>query len=327
LTKALNALLKHIKTPSVETPNAEKKLQLLSDPESTLLNQPLFLQLTTKQILTAESTVNLKPLTIPLPHSPYPPTSTALVITKDPHDPFSQKTAGNPRVQQCLGMGAIRKSFNSYEQLRRLRDGDVVGEEPALVLADEKIVPSLPKVLGKAFYKTPRTTPIAVAMTPATIAKVVDEAFGKSYVRKNAGNCVAIRIGYAAMSVDSLVENCVAAWDRCVLQNKLVKNGVDGVRGGFVKSGSSVALPVWQTAELYSQENILDGPVVKEVKSKAQRKLMKPDAEDVKEVEVEGGKKRSREDDVEKSFESRRARKLAKQGEAAKVKATKAVKV
>jgi hypothetical protein len=129
------------------------------------------------------------------------------------------------------------------------------------------------------------------------------------------------------MSVEDLVENCVAAWDRCVSQKKLVKNGVHAVRGAFVKSGSSVSLPVWQTEELYSEENILDGPVVKEVKSKAERKLLKPADEGVKEVESEIGNKRSREDDVEKSFEDRRARKLAKQGDAAKVKATKAVKV
>lgn len=198
-----------------------------------------------------------------------------------------------------------------------------MGEEPALVLSDESVVVSLPKILGKAFYKTPRTTPIAVKITPGTIARVVEEAFKKSYVRKAPGNCVALRIGYAGMKMEELVANCIAAWERCVTNKKLVKEGVDGLRGCFVKSGSSVALPVWMAEELYSAEDVLEGPVVKQVKSKAERKLVKD--KPVEEVPEES-KKREREDDVEKSFEERRARKLAKQDKKGKVVGAKAIK-
>ena len=222
-------------------------------------------------------------------------------------------------------MGAIRKTYNSYEQLRRLRDGEIVGEEPALVLADESVVVSLPKILGKAFYKTSRTTPIAVKLTPGTVTKVVEEAFNKTYVRKSPGNCVTIRIGYAGMDVPALVENCIATWERCVTHKKLVKDGVDGLRGCFVKGGSSVALPVWMAEELYSAEDVLDGPVVKKVKSKADRKLLK-EAHVVEEVDVEENRKRERDDDMEKSFEERRARKLAKQEKKGKVVGAKAIK-
>jgi hypothetical protein len=315
-------LLKHLKskTPSI-TP---EKQQLLSDPEQTTENQPIFFQLTTKHVLASESAPVFKPLTIPLPHSPYPSTASALVITKDPQEPFVEKCKGNPRVQMCLGMGAIRKSYNSYEQLRRLRDGEVIGEEPALVLSDEAVVVSLPKVLGKAFYKTPRTTPVAVKMTPATISKVVEEAFTKTYVRKNAGNCVAIKIGYVGMEVDALIDNCIATWTRCVTNKKLVKDGIEGLRSCFIKSGSSVALPVWMADDLHTDGDVLDGPVVKKIKSKVDRKLVKEKPVEV--AEPEENRKRDREDDVEKSFEERRARKLAKQDKKVKVVGLKAVK-
>jgi len=213
-------------------------------------------------------------------------------------------------------MGAIRKTYNSYEQLRRLRDGEVIGEEPAFVLADERIVPSLPRVLGKAFYSSPRTTPISVGMTPANVARVVEEAFRKSYVRKSQGNCVAVRFGFVGMSVQELVENCEAVWERCVTQQKLVKKSVHGLRSGMIKSGSSVALPVWLAEELYSEEDVLqEGETVNPLKSKAERKLLKAASpvEENEMAEEENGKKRVREDDIEKSFEERRARKLAKQ--------------
>jgi hypothetical protein len=108
-----------------------------SDPNPSSSNY-----LTSKKILSADSPT-LKLLAIPLLHSPYPPSSTVLVITKDSHDPFAQKRAGNLRRQQCLGMGAIRKSYNSYQQPRRLRDGEIVGDEPALILADEKLISRL----------------------------------------------------------------------------------------------------------------------------------------------------------------------------------------
>ena len=308
LEKALNALLKHMAS-SKEGEQPKQKLSLLP---SEAQSEAIFFQITTKHILSTD-TLNptLKPLTIPLPHSPYPPSSTALVITKDPHDKFAEKCKGNPRVQQVIGMGAIRNNFKSFEQLRRLRDGEIVGEEPALVLADENVVLTLPRLLGKAFYKTPRTTPISVRITPATISKVVEEAFNKSYVRRNAGNCVAVRIGHAGMSVEQLVENCVAMWERCVNQQKLVKTGLQDVRSGFIKSGSSVALPVWVNDKFYSEEDVLDGqPAVKEAKSKAERKLVAPSVIEKEEASV--GIKREREDDVEKSYEEKRARKLAK---------------
>jgi hypothetical protein len=75
------------------------------------------------------------------------------------------------------------------------------------------------------------------------------------------------------------------------------------------------------TEELYSADDVLGSPVEKKVKSKAERKLLKPKET---EVEVTSGTKRSR-DDVEKSFEEKRARKLAKQDKV-KVKGMKSVK-
>ena len=317
MTKALSALLRHIKLSEAPKPDSNK-LPLLTEPVESLLKQPIFFQLTTKHILTADSLPTLKPLAIPLPHSPFPSTATAIVITGDPHDKYVEKCRSNPRVQIVLGMGALRKTYNSYEQLRRLRDGDIIGEEPALVLADEKIVVSLPRILGKAFYRTPRATPIAVKLAPANIEKVIDDAFKKTYVRKNSGNCVAVRVGFAGMSVEELVENCVAVWNRCVSFKRLVRDGVDGVRAGYVKSGSSVALPVWYASELYANEDILENTVVKKVKSKVDRNLIKPAINKDVEEQRHIGVKRTREDEVEKSFEEKRARRLAKQNESAK---------
>jgi ribosome biogenesis protein UTP30 len=327
----LNALIKHLKNaPQKKREQDNKKLPLLSDTDESLQNTPLFFQITTKQTLTSDASPAFKPLTVPLPHSPYPSNATCLVITKDPHDLFASKLKGNPRVQQCIGMGAIRKTYNSYEQLRRLRDGEIIGEEPTFVLADERIVPSLPRVLGKAFYSSPRTTPISVGMKPSNVAKVVEEAFNKTYVRKSQGNCVVVRIGYLGMTVEELVENCLAMWERCVKQQKLVKKGTHGLRSGMIKSGSSVALPVWLAEELYSEEDVLAAEDVKpkKIKSKAERKLLQSTPAKEPEVakEKDEGKKRAREDDLEKSFEERRARKLAKQEKATGDKTKKVVK-
>ena len=208
---------------------------------------------------------------------------------------------------------------------------------------------SLPKTLGKAFYKSAKTTPISVRITPDKVGKVVEEAFGKSYVRKNSGNCVVVRVGFVGMGVEALIENCVALWKRCVVEKKLVQGGSKGVRSGFVKSIGSIALPVWMTDSLFSENNVLTEEEIaskKVKKSKAERKLLAPSVEE-KEVEdeIKGSGKRGRDeeeenddDDVEKSFEKKRARKLAKQETSKspkegkgvkpiKVKVSKAVKV
>jgi hypothetical protein len=128
------------------------------------------------------------------------------------------------------------------------------------------------------------------------------------------------------MSIEQLCENCIALWERCIDKQKLVKTGIKGVRSGFIKSSSSVALPVWMTGELYSAEDILEEGTVQEkkVKSKAERKLINPMVEE-EIVEQSVGIKRGRSDgdDVEKSFEEKRARKLAKKE---KVKGVESVK-
>jgi hypothetical protein len=109
---------------------------------------------------------------------------------------------------------------------------------------------------------------------------------------------------------------------------KLVKTGVKGVGSVFVKSGSSVALPVWLAEELYSAEDVLEGPVVKEVKGKAERRLINlAVGKESVEESAEKLMKMTQEDDVEKSFEVRRARKLAKVEKSGKAKEGKSRKV
>jgi hypothetical protein len=123
------------------------------------------------------------------------------------------------------------------------------------------------------------------------------------------------------MSVDQLAANVAAVWERCVEGKRLTKEGVDGMRSAFVKSSNSVALPVWAAEELFSEQDVLEEGVVekpKKVKSKAERKLLatvEKDEEDEKEegeVEEKKGKKRIRTDAMERAFEYKRAKKLAK---------------
>jgi ribosome biogenesis protein UTP30 len=157
-------------------------------------------------------------------------------------------------------------------------------------------------------------------MTPSNVVKVVEEAFGRTYVRKNQGNCVVIRVGYAGMSVDELAENVLAVWERCVEGKRLTNEGVDGMRTAFVKSSNSVALPVWAADELFSEKDVLEEGVVEKpkAKSKAERKLLAAPEEGEEEEKEEGGidekkgKKRVRADGMERAFEYKRAKKLAK---------------
>lgn len=189
------------------------------------------------------------------------------------------------------------------------------------MLADEAIVPSLPRTLGKAFFGRGKSTPVPIRITPLNVVKVVEEAFGRTYVRKNQGNCVVIRIGYAGMSVAELAENVLAVWERCVEGKRLTKEGVEGMRSAFVKSSNSVALPVWAADELFSERDVLEEALAekpKKVKSKAERKLLAAAEEGEEEEKEEGevdekkGKKRVRADAMERAFEYKRAKKLAK---------------
>ncbi len=85
----------------------------------------------------------------PLPHSIYSADSTEVcLVTKDPQRTYKDMIEAKriTFVKRVIGISKLKLKFKTYEAKRQLRDSY------SLFMADERILPMLPKSLGKAFF-------------------------------------------------------------------------------------------------------------------------------------------------------------------------------
>jgi len=77
-----------------------------------------------------------------------PRTSTVCLITKDPQREYKDllEEAGVRFVNRVVGIEKLKGKFKSFEARRALL------HENALFLADDRVIPLLPRLLGKIFF-------------------------------------------------------------------------------------------------------------------------------------------------------------------------------
>lgn len=209
----------------------------------------------------------------------------------------------------------IGKKWTQYEAQRKLL------AEHDIFLADDRIIVSLPKLLGKTFYKTTTKRPIPVdisapaqrvdgkrekkeagkkanrgAAPPAQIAKEIEKALGCALVHLSPSTCTSIKVGYASWSPEKLAENIEAVTKDLV--ERFVPKKWRGVRGLHIKGPETASLPIWLADELWVDEgDVLDDEAAKVIKEKyanVGRKRKSKALEGVaadEEVVVEDGKK------------------------------------
>lgn len=171
--------------------------------------------------------LRVKPQRIPLAHSIYD-NPDICVFSKDPQEKYQvHKTV--------IGVDALRKNYKTYEQKRQLCASF------DLFLADEAILPLLPKLLGKVFFdkkKLPR--PISFKKDPKIeLANVLQS----TWLNMNKGVCTAIRVGTTRLTPAQNKENVEVAMEAVV--NKL--GGWDKIQSINLKTSSSMALPIYNS--------------------------------------------------------------------------------
>ena len=110
------------------------------------------------------------------------------------------------------------------------------------LFADARVLPLLPKLLGKTFFKKKRQ-PVPVDLTKKDWPAQVRKAAAATYARRGAGTCVSVKVGRAAHSQKEIVANAIAAIDGVV--ERVVARKWANVQAVFLKTTESVALPVY----------------------------------------------------------------------------------
>lgn len=230
LGKAINALLKWEKSRS-----QAQKPQLLEG------DQFIYLVLTLKRIPQKAAT---NASLVPLPHPLHaPPSSEICLIVGDRSGSGLTSDLAKKKIQsedvpvsKVLKLSKLRSDFREFERKRKLCDSY------DLFLTDRRVVPLLPRILGKQFFKK-RKLPVPVDLRHRNWKEQVERACGSALLYLRTGTCCVLKVARASMAKQEIVENVAAAINGVA---KIVPKKWANVRSFHVKLLESTALPVYQ---------------------------------------------------------------------------------
>eukprot|EP00884_Botryococcus_braunii_P005373 jgi/Botrbrau1/14837/Bobra.0278s0007.1 len=229
--KAVAALLKH----------ANKGKQ---DHRQTLIDEDEFLYLGIQLKTTPHGPKKHKPVCLPVPHSLYSFDGAEICLIVKDHKGEGHKEAKQrvkeekiARVSKVIGVSKLRTTYESFEAKRKLcTDFD-------LFLADNRILPSLPKLIGKTFFKK-KKQPIPVDLRRKEWGEEVQRALNATYMFLGHGSCLTIRFARSSFTEKQCAENLVAVLRAAVPH---LPKKWSNVQNLFIKTANSVALPFYQS--------------------------------------------------------------------------------
>jgi len=213
----------------------------------------------------------------------------------------------------------LSKKYKTYEAQRQLR------ESAEIILADDRIITRLPKVLGKTFYGTTKYRPIPVSLaatpervdgkrvpgadratdrakagTAKDVAAEIQKAVDSTLVHLSPSTNTSVKVGLASWEAEKVVANVKVVTERLI--EKFVTKGWRGVRSVHIKGPETVALPIWLASELWTEEGeVLDeGGVQKVVEANTSKKRKTAALAPEEKAEL-SNKKKSKKDDKKAS--------------------------
>ncbi|KAG9318291.1 ribosomal protein L1p/L10e family-domain-containing protein [Chiua virens] len=233
--------------------------------------QHIWLQITVK---TMHPERKLKPFRIPLKHPLVDPrTSGVCLITKDPQREYKDlpRTTPHPIHLQSRRSGEAQGKIQGFEARRLLL------KESALFLADERVVPLLPRLLGSKWFDA-KKQPIPVCLTRKDLKGELERAIESSYMHQNRGTCTSVKIAVLSHTPKQVQVNLETALPAIASH---IKGGWDNIQSLHIKTSTSVSLPIW-TCDLGDEEGGRWDGLIAEAEEEVEVV-----EEEVEEVEVE----------------------------------------
>lgn len=142
-------------------------------------------------------------------------------------------TAG---VAKVIGVSKLKTKYESFESKRQLCNSY------DLFVADDRILPSLPKLLGKTFFKK-KKQPVPVKLTGKDWAAQIRKACEATYLHLSGGSSLNIRVARSSQEEDECVENVMAVLEQAA---EKLPGKWKGIKSLYLRTAESVALPVYQ---------------------------------------------------------------------------------
>lgn len=215
-------------------------------PSSTPLIEPLIDPISTHdQVIALKKMPDTrgkdKPVPIPLPHPLYSVEDTEVCLFVKDHKGEGHKESKNkvkaekiPGIAKVIGISKLKTKYESHEKKRQLCSSY------DLFMADDRILPSLPKLIGKTFFKK-KKHPIPVKLAGKDWAGQIRKACGCTYLHLK-GSSLTVRVAKATQEEAHCVENIMEAIEG-------VAKKVPAIQALYLKSLDSVALPIFEAKE------------------------------------------------------------------------------
>ena len=180
----------------------------------------------------------------PLAHSLYNHDGVEVCLfARDPQSDTSKLLEEAPvaRVSEVIGLTKLRKNYHQFEDKRTLC------QKYQLFLADDRITPMLPPLIGKYFFDR-KKQPIAVRFgkSAAAMRHALEQARDSTAMFVSAGPSFMVKVGSHRLSAQQIADNIAHA----------VPHIVDHVPGAWkniesisLKTATSIALPMWNSLE------------------------------------------------------------------------------
>eukprot|EP00798_Chlamydomonas_sp_ICE-L_P014104 gene14104-20061_t len=139
-------------------------------------------------------------------------------------------------INKVIGIHKLRTKYESFEAKRKLC------KMYDIFLADDSVMPSLPKLIGKSFFKK-KKQPIPINLKSKDLAAQIRIACSSTYLFQNSGTCMNIKVGTSGFNAEQLDQNLHAALSSAVDH---IPNKWFNIQAVYIKTAESVALPLWQ---------------------------------------------------------------------------------
>ncbi|KAI9505191.1 ribosomal protein L1/ribosomal biogenesis protein, partial [Coemansia spiralis] len=183
------------------------------------------------------TTTRHKPYRVPLRVPMYNESSSVCLITKGDSESHVDKLKSFkiPQIKDVVTVLQLKKDYKAYEAKRQLISTH------DLFLTDDRVVNSLPEILGVKFFKA-KKTPVPVNLKAKNVYNEINKALSCTYFRQTTGTCTSVKIGMTTMSAPEITSNIETAMEAIV---KCINKGWGNVQSVGIKTGTSLTLPIY----------------------------------------------------------------------------------
>ncbi|KAH7826680.1 putative structural constituent of ribosome [Monocercomonoides exilis] len=233
----------------------------------------------------------LRPRILKVPHKPFGEPLDVCLIVKD-EDKKRIKEMQLEGIKKVIPLRKLRDNYKVYEDRR------ILVASYDLFLADDRIIPALPRVTGKPFYHRHKV-PIAIRVgTKETTQKNVDTVLTSSYMWVPKGVRGSIQVGTTQMDAQKLGENVLAVMnqlltssDKLFIKERPPKPLTEEeLKAKAAKKSAAKKGKVKSEEEKIKNEEGEEGEEEEEEKSVGKAQEVKSEPKEMKEEEREMGK-------------------------------------